>query len=72
MTDKVNKLMQEHLLKEDEDIQSINTFDDFIDAIKNAADYMKLKPPKVTKEAPTKQEEEEEKKEIEEINESED
>ena len=72
VTDKVNKLMQEHLLKEDEDIQSINTFDDFIDAIKNAADYMKLKPPKVAKEAPTKQEEEEEKKEIEDINESED
>ena len=53
MTDKVNKLMQEHLLKEDEDIQSINTFDDYIDSIKNAADYIKMKPPKVVKEAPS-------------------
>lgn len=64
--------MQEHLLKEDEDIQTINTFDDFIDAIKNAADYIKMKPPKVAKEAPTKQEEEEEKKDILEVNEAED
>jgi hypothetical protein len=31
-----------------------------------------LKPPKVAKEAPTKQEEEEEKKDIEEVNEAED
>ena len=46
----VNKLMQQHLLKEDEDILSIQTHEDYLDSIKNAADYIKLNPPKIQKE----------------------
>jgi hypothetical protein len=57
-------------LKEDEDLQSINTHGNFLDAVKNAADYIKMKPPRVPPQTKilSSEEEEEEKKEISEIN----
>jgi hypothetical protein len=41
--------MQQHLLKQDEDILSINTHESFLDAVKNAAEYIKLRPPRLPK-----------------------
>ena len=71
VAEKVNMKMQTHLLREDEDIQSINTYGDFLDAIKSVADQVRMKPPKVAKEPMNKEYEEEEKKEIEAVNQSE-
>jgi chemotaxis protein histidine kinase CheA len=67
-SESVNHMMQQHLLREDEDLGALNTHEDFLDAVKNAADYIKMRPPQIplTKE----QQEEEEKKESEETKEA--
>jgi hypothetical protein len=72
VNEKVNRMMQQHLLHEDEDLQSINTHEDFLDKIKTTADKIRMKPPKMVKEPLSKEEKEEEKKEIEIVNQAED